>query len=272
MHELGPACNRALSFRACLEVRCADTGIFSSTFTMAFSIIPRSLFGLIPLQVGAQLVAAVVVLNKVSALYGLGALFTGHGLTPMQWITNVMSAAVLPLVVMGYFSILSRRPLRTLAYTHFYVLDTAVSLGFTIYFIVYWFTDAGKAANNPPQEETPARLFIRQHVQGGKVENGHGQDLDKSMTVGQELAATIVYTTIFLLIRMYFMMVLIGYARMLVRKTNLRPLNGQPTGSWGAKIQYVLLVPLEGFWTGTKIRRGRSRSFGPAETERLEPN
>lgn len=241
---------------------------------MAISIVPRSFLFVIPLQVGAEIIAACAILNKVSALYGLGALFTGHGLTPMQWIMNLVSAAMLPLVIWGYSSIQHRRSLRVLAFAHFYILDTLVSLGFTIYFIVYWFAIAGKASNNPPSRTgvvTGTSNSYRNLNARASSDSGDAAGLDKSVAVGQELALTIVATTIFLVIRFYFMMCILGYARLLTRRTNLRSSNGQPPDSRSAKLQFILIRPFEMFWTGQKARRNRASSFGPAETHRLEP-
>lgn len=241
---------------------------------MVISIVPRSFLFIIPLQVGAEIIAACAILNKVSALYGLGALFTGHGLTPMQWIMNLISAAVLPLIIWGYFSIQNRRSLRVLAFAHFYVLDTVVSLGLTIYFIVYWFAIAGKASNNlpnSPEVVTGIPTYSRPHFRDSN-DSGDAAGLDKSVAVGQELALTIVATTVLLVVRFYFMMCILGYARLLARRTNLRSYNGQPPDSWMAKFQYILIRPFESFWTGQKTRRSRTGSFGPAETHRLEPD
>ena len=222
-----------------------------------------------PLQIGAEIVAACAILNKVSAAYGLGALFTGHGLTAMQWTTNLISVAVLPAMVWGYFSVFRRRPLRTLVFAHLYILDTFVSLGFTIFFIVYWFAVAGKKENNPPVGWVdPQNAQTQQRVRMARADS----DPEKSMAVGQELAMTIVATVLFVFVRFYFAFVLVGYARMLCRKTNLRANNGQPAGSRAAKVQYILMAPFEKFWTGQSLgRRSRRPSFGPVEMQRLEP-
>lgn len=236
------------------------------------SIIPRSFFFVAPLQIGAEIVAACAILNKVSALYGLGALFTGHPLTVMQWVMNLLAVAVFPVAIFGWLSIYNRRPLRVLVFTYVYTIDTFVSLGFTIYFIVYWFTKAGKAANNGPGAPTQTvSMVAREAPTNVGYGSSEAASLNKSMSNGQEIAMTVVATTVFLLMRFYFMLVLIGYARLLCRKTNLRSSNGEPNGSWAARLQYILIAPLEKFWTGQSRngRRERSRSFGPAETERL---
>lgn len=227
---------------------------------MRFTLIPRSFCFIIPMQVGAELIVSICFINKISAIYAASALFTGKGLSAMQWVSNVFDLVYLPIVIWGYMNIRRRRALQSLMFTYTYIIDTFVSLGFTVFFIVYWFAVAGKSVNNPPSNN-------------GAIQPPPHHGSDKSMTVGQELAMTIVATTVFLLARFYFMLALIGYARMMCRKTNLRPYNGQPQGSLKAKIQFILLRPFEQFWTGQKTTsRSRARSFGPAEVQRLQPD
>lgn len=228
-------------------------------YAKRLTLIPRTFCFIIPLQVGAELVVSICFINKLSAIYAASALFTGKGLSVMQWISNVFDLVFLPMTIWGYMNVRRGRALQTLVYTHLYIVDTLVSLGFTIYFIVYWFAVAGKSVNNPPSNN-------------GAIQPPPPNGSDKSMTVGQELAMTIVATTIFLLVRFYFMLILVGYSRVMSRKTNLRPYNGQPHGSLKAKVQFLLLRPFEQFWTGQRSStRSRARSFGPAETQRLQP-
>ena len=225
----------------------------------SLSLIPRTFCFVVPIQISAELIVSICFINKLSSIYAVQAIFTGKGLTTMQWVSNIIDLVFLPMTIWGYISISRRRSLRSLIFTHAYIIDTFVSLGFTIYFIVYWFAVAGKSVNNPPSNN-------------GKIQPPPQKGSDKSMTVGQELAMTIVATTIFLIVRFYFMFVLVGYSRIMCRKTNLRPYNGQPRDSLGAKIQFILLRPFEKFWTGqVSSTRSRARSFGPAEVQRLEP-
>ncbi|KNC24444.1 hypothetical protein FF38_09208 [Lucilia cuprina] len=57
------------------------------------------------------------------------------------------------------------------------------------------------------------------------------------------------------------------------QRTQLRSYNGKPEHSFRAKAQFFLIKPFEKFWTGQSVFvRGRSRSYGPAEVERLQPD
>lgn len=269
--------------------RIADVSSKSSTHSLRFvfvqksldmiSIVPRSFFGLLPLQSGAEMIAGFTVFNKASSIYGLGALFTGRKLTVMEWILNVLGLFILPICIIGYLAIRKQRPLLCLSYAYFYFVDTFVSLGFTIFFIVHWFVVGQKKADAVNAETEPissaiataattATAAVQQAVTStistvAKPRATHPptipllmraatdpEKLKKSATTGQELAVTIVFTSFVLLFRFYFMMVIIGYARAVVRRANLRPRNGEPRNSRRAQIQFILLRPFEKFWTG----------------------
>lgn len=73
---------------------------------------------------------------------------------------------------------------------------------------------------------------------------------NQSTSVKRESVVTIILTVVILLIRIYCTFVLIGYARQLVRSKNLRKYNGEPKGSFAARLQQYLLTPFESFWTG----------------------
>lgn len=226
-----------------------------------FSLVPRSFFYFIPIQTGGELIAATSILNKASAPYGLGGIFTGSGLTAMQWALNIFSILALNIVIWGFFSIRRRRPLRSLAFTYIYIFDVFLSLGFTIFFIVNWFAIGFKASNNLPEGYGSNN--------NGTLPNPAGVESNKSTTVGQELATTVVFTTLTLLMRFYFMMVIIGYARHLVRKCGLRSNNGEPSNTLASRIQYLLIRPFEKFWTGMTANGGHHGPYEPLETRRL---
>lgn len=247
---------------------------------ISFTIIPQAFFFFVPLQTGAEIISGASIFNKASALYGLGALFTGHPLSPMEWILNLFSIFSLPLMIWGFLSIRKHRPLRSLAFAYIYFLDVFVSLGFTIYFIVHWFAvgvkkakaignDMGASVTNKTLSTlssaamastavlmdrsaiVPPSVSVVSAPTGSSQGGPANVTQNKSATVGQELATTIVLTTLILLCRFYFMLVIVGYARRQVRLHNMKSRNGEPAGSSTARLQYVLIRPLERFWTGS---------------------
>jgi hypothetical protein len=78
----------------------------------------------------------------------------------------------------------------------------------------------------------------------------HAQDINKSATLAQETGISITITVALLLVRFYFMFVVLGYGRHLVRQQNLRKHNGEPSGSLRSWVQFLALSFCESFWTG----------------------
>lgn len=252
-----------------------------------------------PLQAGAEMVAGFAVFNKASSIYGLGALFTGHKLTVMEWILNVLGLAVLPMFIWGYFAIRKQRPLLCLGYAYFYIIDTLVSLGFTVFFIVHWFVTGAKQADSVNKgaavfsnstmsairstvatavRHTATKTSTKLHPTHPPTlpllmrATSDPEKLKKSATVGEELAVTIVFTTLVLLVRFYFMMVIIGYTRNVVRRANLRPHNGEPQHSRRAKLQFILLRPFEKFWTGMSSTNYRTPEAQHLQSKDFDEN
>lgn len=131
----------------------------------------------------------------------------------------------------------NRQGLTVLAFAHVYLIDMLVSLVLTVEFCVHWF--------KTHQVDVTAAKLARETA-------ATAADISDSASLGQETAVTVLITVFLLLVRVYFTLVLIAYARQLVRSQNLRRYNGSPRGSWKALLQNVLLAPRESFWTGFK--------------------
>lgn len=244
-----------------------------------FSLIPRAFLFVIPLHLGVELITAIGLLNKASGFYGILSIFTGHPLSVMEWILNLLSLATLPLYIMSFQSIQTRNALHMVLFAYLYTLDSLCSIGFSIYFCVHWFTEKAKAmasssATDPsaPSTPTPAGAFststmlptatnevLRRLAAEAETESKEtGNSINKSASLPQETATTIVITVAFLLIRIYFTLIVIAYARQLVRQQNLRPNNNSSRNSFKAKLQYVALSLGQSFWTGRTWANSRS--------------
>uniref|UniRef100_A0A060T1X8 ARAD1C24640p n=1 Tax=Blastobotrys adeninivorans TaxID=409370 RepID=A0A060T1X8_BLAAD len=87
-------------------------------------------------------------------------------------------------------------------------------------------------------------------VASGAVE---ADEMNKSASLAQETAVTIVITVGLILTRIYFTLVVLAYARQLVHQQNLRPHNhnGAAQGTLPSKIQRVALSIFPYFWMGS---------------------
>ena len=91
------------------------------------------------LRTGASLATLTLLLNKVSALYGLLALLTGLHLSPVQLSMYLYSLLVLALATYLAPHIRTQSAFHCLALAWVYVIDTVVNAGYTAVFAVTWF-------------------------------------------------------------------------------------------------------------------------------------
>ena len=92
-----------------------------------------------PLSTGATLITLSLLINKLAGLYGILALLTGYHLSPLQ--LSMYLYSLFALVITAYLSrhIRSQSPLHCLALAWFYVLDSIVNAAFTAVFAMSWF-------------------------------------------------------------------------------------------------------------------------------------
>ncbi|PFH56510.1 hypothetical protein XA68_16407 [Ophiocordyceps unilateralis] len=95
---------------------------------------PQSLFGVISLQTGTELIALAQVFNKVTGVYGLLAILTGYKLSVLQLSTYIYSIAVLAVVVYLIPHIRRQSPFECLALAWVYLLDTVINGVYTVAF------------------------------------------------------------------------------------------------------------------------------------------
>jgi hypothetical protein len=91
------------------------------------------------LSTGASLITLSLLLNKVSGLYGILALLTGFHLSPMQLSMYIYS--ILALLLSAYLAphIRKQNPLPCIVLACFYVLDSIINAAYTAAFAVTWF-------------------------------------------------------------------------------------------------------------------------------------
>ncbi|MCJ1288047.1 hypothetical protein MMC26_007400 [Xylographa opegraphella] len=108
------------------------------------------------LRTGASLATLTLLLNKVSALYGLLALLTSLHLSPVQLSMYIYSLLVLAVITYLAPHIRTQSPFHCLALAWVYAIDTVVNAGYTVVFAVAWFLVlAQHQSQNPSQDGTP---------------------------------------------------------------------------------------------------------------------
>ncbi|WEW57390.1 hypothetical protein PRK78_002857 [Emydomyces testavorans] len=100
---------------------------------------PQTFLCVMSLQTGASLITLCLLLNKVSGLYGLLAILTGFHLSPFQLSMYIYSIVALVLTAFLAPHIRKQTPVYCLALAWFYLLDSVVNAAYTAAFAVTWF-------------------------------------------------------------------------------------------------------------------------------------
>ena len=96
------------------------------------------------LRTGTELITLSLLLNKVSGIYGLLALLTGLSLSPLQ--LSMYLYSVLALILTAFLAphIRQQSPLQCLALAWFYIIDSIVNACYTAAFGLTWFLVVSK--------------------------------------------------------------------------------------------------------------------------------
>lgn len=102
------------------------------------------------LQTGASLITLALLLNKVSGLYGLLVVLTGFHLSPFQLSMYIYSVIALVLSASLAPHIQKQSPLQCLVLAWFYLIDSVVNAAYTAVFSVTWFIFISQHHNSAP--------------------------------------------------------------------------------------------------------------------------
>jgi hypothetical protein len=181
------------------------------------------------LRTGTSLILLTHLVNKVTAFYGILAIFTAYPLSALQLSMYIYSLPVL------FFTVYLAAPVRAqsawhcLAFAHLYALDTLVNAFFTAAFAASWFVGGesaaaaaapgtGSAADrvaspsfNATQAEVPARPAA--HAAGSQPPSL------AELVLNGSSAMSIFIVCAFWLLRFYAVFVTFSYARQVLRRT-----------------------------------------------------
>ncbi|KAJ5713526.1 uncharacterized protein N7483_010707 [Penicillium malachiteum] len=271
----------------------------------------QSFLYLMSLETGASLITLSLLLNKISGLYGLLALLTGYHLSPVQLSMYLYSLIALALAAILFPHIRKQSPLECLALAWLYLIDSLINAAYTAAFGVTWFLvvsqgyDGGKASG--PGSETMAQTagftspkYDAAYVEIQPTKDGNkfvphpprGTDHLSNVVAQPESFQSIVFISLLWAMRVYFVLVMLAFARETLRiwvaipDTLNFPLTvAIPEGQgWKGKLgrimvgighSYWLGEEEEGNWLGNLGQKFRSRSQntanelpGPLERER----
>jgi hypothetical protein len=216
------------------------------------------------LQTGTELISLALVFNKATGLYGVLTLFTGYALSALQVSAYIGSILVLTVLVLCISHIRKQSPLQNLALAWVYAIDTVISAAYTTAFATSWYLATLHDPNGPAGAEDDA----------SSPSNGDVQlDADQAAQIragagATDTAASMVLVVAFTIIRVYFSLVIMAYARMVVLRfvdermaesdevsdTSPDPFaEGAPLGEgWKGKLGRFMVSIGRGYWLGGK--------------------
>ncbi|KTB14351.1 Inositol phosphorylceramide synthase regulatory subunit KEI1 [Nakaseomyces glabratus] len=167
---------------------------------------PKSFFGFLPLYLGVEIVLGITILNKCSGAYGILALFTGHPLDYMQWISYLWSVFTLIVFSQGLFMIHKPKLIVFSQILVYFTADTVLTCFFTLWFSAQWFQSA-----NEEKHETSAPVGVSQNYR-------RSTDLaSQGASERYEYTVTMLFTLVTLMFRMYFNFILASFVQELLR-------------------------------------------------------
>lgn len=205
------------------------------------------------LRTGAELITLSLLLNKVSGIYGLLALLTGFAISPLQLSMYIYS--VFALVLTAYLAnyIRKQSPFHCLALAWFYIIDSIINAGYTVAFAMTWFLvvhqhfsgdgagvvagpgSAGKMIDDtagftspehnvshvdivatPAQGLTTGQDAVAVGIPGVPAAAG-GPGLGNAMLQPESIPSIIVICFLWA-VRLYFIFVMMAYARAVLRQ------------------------------------------------------
>lgn len=217
------------------------------------------------LETGASLITLSLLLNKISGLYGLLALLTGYHLSPVQLSMYLYSLVALALAALLFPHIRKQSPLECLALAYLYLIDSLINAAYTAAFGVTWFLVVSQNydSSNAPGGETIAQtagftspkydaayVEIQNTKEGNKFIAHPPRSVDNlSNAVYQpESFQSIVFISLLWAVRVYFVLVMLAFARQTLRLWVAIPRHTQlPTHSRNVSVASVADIDREPF-------------------------
>lgn len=166
---------------------------------------------MIGLQTGTELISLALVFNKVTGVYGLLAILTGYQLSLLQLSTYIYSIGVLGLIVSLIPHIRRQSPFECLALAWLYLIDTAINGAYTAAFGLDWYFTSTASSRADSKSSIPT--IVAESFQGLRRESAiHGK------AVPQETATSMLLIIGLTLIRVYFTVVVMAFARQVLHK------------------------------------------------------
>lgn len=197
-----------------------------------------------------ELICIFAVFNKASGIYGLLALLTGAPISPWQMSMYLYSigAAAIFAYSLRHIKQGPASAFEILIFSWFYVLDTVINLAYTALFATSWFLvvsqqPSGAAARvmndtagftSPTHTVSSVIFHATQAADGTPITEVHGTPADHVPVLSEsvlhpEQLPSVITLGLILLIKVYFILIVMSYARNIVVRassSSLPPYDG----------------------------------------------
>lgn len=224
----------------------------------------QSFLGLMSLQTGTELISVALLFNKATGLYGILTLFTGYSPSAVQLTSYLGSIFVLVALALCLSHVRKQSPLQNLALAWVYAIDTVVSTAYTVAFATSWYLAGMHDLKGPAGAEEDVAS-----PSNGDVQHDASQEAQIQAGTGvHDTALSMVLIVAFTLMRIYFSLIIMAYARMVllrfvdekmgesqdVADTSADPFAvGAPLGEgWKGKLGRTMVSVGRGYWLGGK--------------------
>jgi hypothetical protein len=224
----------------------------------------QSFLGLMSLQTGTEVISVALVFNKATGIFGMLTLLTGYSMSAVQITSFLGSILVLTVLALCLPHVRKHSPLHNLALAWVYTIDTFISAAYTVAFATSWYLAGMHDLKGPAGAEDDASSPSNGEVQLDPAQEAQA----KARTGVHDTALSMVLIVAFTLMRVYFSLVIMAFARMVllrfvddrmgeaedVSDTSADPFAvGAPLGEgWRGKMGRIMVSVGRGYWLGGK--------------------
>jgi len=251
--------------------------IIITTITNSLDFILQSFLGFLSLETGTELISLSLLFNKATGIYGLMTLITGYSMSVLQFTNFVISIAVIVTLGLCIPQIRKQSPFHNLLLAWVYGVDAFVSAAYTAAFATSWYLALANGAEwtKPPTAAPEATtIAIEKRDVGLLVDEGAAMHQQPQQAMGvptesdPDVAFSLVLIVGFTLLRLYFSLVVMAYARAVILRfvderipeseeddeDGAAPnpfAEGAPLGEgWQGKAGRFMVSVGKGFWLG----------------------
>lgn len=168
----------------------------------------QKFFGVMPLYLGVEIILGISIFNKAGGAYGFLSIFTGHPINFFQWLWNILCILILPFYISSLLNLakvkMARNVRKMSLCTVVFLMDTAIGVFYTFYFIIFWFHNEENSTSST----------------GGDAYSN--QRSGQSATQTRELFFIFSTTIVVSALRFYFVLVVVSFTKQLLKYSGER--------------------------------------------------